>query len=508
MNEKLKVILAFSFSFFVVLALAMFWFSASTASVPNKLTMGRLDEGSSLADGNYAMVFNVYSVASGGSTLYTESHTSANKVEVNNGFFKTTLGDLTALTLDFDVPYWLGITIESDSEVSPRIALNSSSYAMTAGGLALDNNLNIDSGTLFVDISNNRVGVGTTSPGQLLELKKDLEGSLVYGIKLVNNGQNTDTSNTATGILFGTGYSAQTSTRGKGALVYATTGGYNIGDFHFLQNSVADGSIATLSDSVMTIKNNGSVGIGTTSPQGLLDVYGGPTTTYNITATNPSLVVGKPTTDNRGYIELWGTTASDYGVVQMTTSNLHVDSSAGGIYLNHYASGNVLLASGGGNVGIGTTNPQSKLQVVGGVVTQPDRPVFSAYGATASPISGSYWVFPSTEVNQGGYYSTSTGKFTAPIAGPYFFSWTFIGHNSDTVFRYSLHVNGSAALGGIQLRADGSATGSDYPGGMAQNAMLNLSAGDEVQIYFTSDSGVDSYNGGAYYLLFSGYFLG
>jgi len=138
MNEKLKIILAFSFSFLLVLSLAMFWLSASQAAVPQKLTIqGRLDEGSSLADGNYAMTFNIYSVASGGSTLYTEAHTASNKVEVNNGFFKTTLGDLTALTLDFDVPYWLGITIESDSEISPRVALNSSSYAMTAGGLAL-----------------------------------------------------------------------------------------------------------------------------------------------------------------------------------------------------------------------------------------------------------------------------------------------------------------------------------------------------------------------------------
>ena len=181
MNEKLKKILAFSFSFFVVLAMAMFWFSASMAAIPSKLTIqGRLDEGSSLADGNYAMVFNVYNVSSGGTALYTESHTASNKVEVNNGFFKTTLGDLTALTLDFDVPYWLGITIESDSEISPRVPLTSSSYAMKAGGLVMDENLNIDSGTLFVNISDNRVGVGTTTPSYTLDVDGIVNATQFY----------------------------------------------------------------------------------------------------------------------------------------------------------------------------------------------------------------------------------------------------------------------------------------------------------------------------------------
>jgi len=77
-----------------------------------------------------------------------------------------------------------------------------------------------------------------------------------------------------TGILFSTGTNADSSTRGKGALVYEAMAGWNVGDFHFLQNSVADASIATLSDAVMTIKNNGNVGIGTTSPATKLDVNG------------------------------------------------------------------------------------------------------------------------------------------------------------------------------------------------------------------------------------------
>lgn len=171
MIEGVKRGIVLLFSFFLVLVIVLFWFFSVQAAIPKKLTIqGRLDQGGSLADGNYAMVFKIYDQETGGTALWSESHTGSNKVAVSNGFFKVVLGDLTAINLDFNVPYWLGITIEADSEISPRIELTSSSYAMKARGLILDENLNIDSGTLFVDISNNKVGVGTTTPTQALEV--------------------------------------------------------------------------------------------------------------------------------------------------------------------------------------------------------------------------------------------------------------------------------------------------------------------------------------------------
>ena len=181
MNTRAKKLAAFSLSFAVIVLIFSIWFSGTQAAIPKKLTIqGRLDQGGSLADGNYAMVFKIYDVSSGGTALYTESHTGSNKVAVHNGFFKTTLGDLTALNLDFDVPYWLGITIESDSEISPRIELTSSSYAMKAGGLVMDENLNVDSGTLFVDISNNKVGIGTASPSYKLDVSGIVNATQFY----------------------------------------------------------------------------------------------------------------------------------------------------------------------------------------------------------------------------------------------------------------------------------------------------------------------------------------
>jgi hypothetical protein len=120
----------------------------------------------------------------------------------------------------------------------------------------------------------------------------------------------------------------------------------------------------------MRITSSGDVGIGTSAPQGLLDLSGGPTTSFNITATNPSLVVGKPTANNRGYIELWGTTASAYGVIQMTTSNLHLDISDGSasIIAGFYSAANIRLAEGGGNVAIGHSTPSTRLDIGAGAM--------------------------------------------------------------------------------------------------------------------------------------------
>jgi len=252
---------AIAFSVIIVFAVIAFWFASTQAAIPNKLTIqGRLDEGSSLADGNYAMVFNVYNVASGGSALYAESHTGPNKVEVSNGFFSTTLGDLTSLDLDFDVPYWLGITIESDSEVSPRIALNSSSYALKAGGLVMDANLSVDSGTLFVNISDNRVGIGTTAPTQALEVAGTIY-STSGGFKFPDG---TTMSSAATGDI--TGVTAGTGLSGGGDSGAVTLNA----DATYLQRRVS--STCAAGSSIREIAADGTVTCETDDAGGTGDI--------------------------------------------------------------------------------------------------------------------------------------------------------------------------------------------------------------------------------------------
>jgi hypothetical protein len=82
--------------------------------------------------GTLAMRFAIYNVASGGSALWQENQ----NVSVQSGSFSVVLGSSVALNLPFDTPYYLGIAVGSDSEMSPRQRLTSVPYAYTALSVA------------------------------------------------------------------------------------------------------------------------------------------------------------------------------------------------------------------------------------------------------------------------------------------------------------------------------------------------------------------------------------
>ena len=56
-----------------------------------------------------------------------------------------------------------------------------------------------------------------------------------------------------------------------------------------------------------------------------------------------------------------------------------------------------------------------------GRVTMPYQPAFRAHYGGGTIANGTVIAWNSTSINAGGHYSTSTGRFTAPIAGKYAF---------------------------------------------------------------------------------------
>jgi hypothetical protein len=119
----------------------------------------------------------------------------------------------------------------------------------------------------------------------------------------------------------------------------------------------------------LTIGSTSNATKGTITIDSNTDIQNGPGTTFNITST-PTLSLGTSSGSSRGYVRLYGTTAGSYGVVQMTNSNLHIDSpSAGDLYINNYVNRPTYIGMGGtsGTLGIGTTTTPERLTVNGNI---------------------------------------------------------------------------------------------------------------------------------------------
>jgi len=114
-----------------------------------------------------------------------------------------------------------------------------------------------------------------------------------------------------------------------------------------------------------------------------------------------------------------------------------------------------------------------------GRVFQPQKPMFYAKGVagTGSVASTNNFVLSATDFNVGGHYSTTTGKFTAPVAGFYMFHANVMGDNTDARFMLRLRVNGSDKAQGS------SSSNANHYQDSKVSVLLQLSASDEVNLH-------------------------
>lgn len=106
-------------------------FSALFAQIPQTISYQGIlvdADGNIVADGSYNLGFKLYSSETGGSPLWQENQT----VALTHGVFNVIMGKINALSLAFDRPYWLGVTINQGTELSPRIQLTASAYSLSA----------------------------------------------------------------------------------------------------------------------------------------------------------------------------------------------------------------------------------------------------------------------------------------------------------------------------------------------------------------------------------------
>jgi hypothetical protein len=279
-------------------------FTITFAQIPQKMSyQGVLTDagGAVVPNANYNLTFRIYNVASGGTALWTETQS----VQTTDGLFNVNLGNVTPLTISFDAPYWLGITVNSGTELSPRVELTASGYSLSpptgdAGGdldgtypdpdvagiqgravsavaptsgqvlkwsgsnwAPADDNAGTSvwatSGNDIYNTNSGQVGVGTTSPIYTMEVQDNLSANLNPVMVIERTG-----INAAAALRFRNG----------------TGNNYNMGirpDSKFALSAM-NSNIGLASD-FMTVDTNGYVGIGNTNPGYRLEV--GNTTDLN-----------------------------------------------------------------------------------------------------------------------------------------------------------------------------------------------------------------------------------
>ncbi len=107
--------------------------SASTGTIAYQ---GRLaDAGGSPLTDTVNMTFRLYAAAAGGAPLWEEQWTGANSVQVSDGLFNVMLGSVNSIgqaVITGNGNLFLGITVGTDSEMSPRVQLGSVPFATQA----------------------------------------------------------------------------------------------------------------------------------------------------------------------------------------------------------------------------------------------------------------------------------------------------------------------------------------------------------------------------------------
>jgi hypothetical protein len=90
-----------------------------------------------------------------------------------------------------------------------------------------------------------------------------------------------------------------------------------------------------------------------------------------------------------------------------------------------------------------TVNGSDRLTIdTSGRTRLPSQPRFFAWRDAGQVNAGTVAVFNQTNINVGGHYNTSNGRFTAPITGTYYFCVSGIGFTGGTTRLYP-RPNGS-----------------------------------------------------------------
>ena len=159
--------------------------AAAVADVPQTMSyQGVLRDasGNPVADGDYSVSFTLYYAATGPGAIWTETQL----LSAEAGIINATLGSTTPLAPPFNVTYWLGIAVEGEAELTPRVELTSAPYALRAAvadslaGGGTDSDWSYSGDNIYR--LNGKVGIGTSTPDWQLHVQEDIDQFTVVNI--------------------------------------------------------------------------------------------------------------------------------------------------------------------------------------------------------------------------------------------------------------------------------------------------------------------------------------
>ena len=316
----------------------------------------------------------------------------------------------------------------------------------------------------IVQATTGNVGIGTSSPVE------NNTGARTLQMDGAGFGVDIRLTNTATG-----------ATAGNGSTVVLDSTNFYLWNY---ENAFT--AFGTNNTERMRIDSSGNVGIGNNNPSQKLSVAGAIESTRT------------------GGVAFYATGAGNYNQQNGASGTAWAYGPGGGNTAPGTASTTFGMHHWNGNSWKNPLNIDTS-----GNVTMPYQPAFEVRnsGNFTLPSSGeAKTIFTTVRNNRGNHYSTSTGRFTAPVSGTYLFTHCgsiYSGSQNPyltTIFKKNGTVCSSYGRGSLSQ-----SSGTHY-GSAPLTAIVDMNANEYVELWcYSGATGASFYNGEAN---FSGFLIG